>query len=219
MATQVKAKPVLDAAVRAGIPETAPGLKANARIPLGTASVHPIDMADAYATFAAGGQQAPWYVVTEVRGDNDGLLYQAKPSAERVFDPDVMADLTYALGQVVNGAGRHRLGGPGAGPPGGRQDRHRGAAAGHDDLGVVRRLHARSWPRRWPSTRATAPRTSTASAGCRRSSAGRYPAQIWTDFMTGALKGEPVERFPARAGVGTPVNPTPTPTPTPTPHR
>ena len=44
---------MVQAAVDAGIPEDTPGLEANAVSTLGTASVRNIDMANAYATFAA----------------------------------------------------------------------------------------------------------------------------------------------------------------------
>ena len=52
------ARKVVDAAVDAGIPADTPGLEANAVITLGTASVRNIDMATAYATFAAKGKAA-----------------------------------------------------------------------------------------------------------------------------------------------------------------
>ncbi|MBA2768142.1 MAG: penicillin-binding protein, partial [Sporichthyaceae bacterium] len=94
---------VLEAAVAAGIPEDTPGLEPNAVIPLGTASVRNIDMASAYATFAAQGETAPWYVVQEVRGANGGTRYQADPDPSRAFDEDVVADVSYALQQVVQG--------------------------------------------------------------------------------------------------------------------
>ena len=60
-----------------------------------------IDMANAYATFAAQGERAEWHVVAEVKGANGGTRYKADTSTEQAFDEDVMADLSYALQQVV----------------------------------------------------------------------------------------------------------------------
>ena len=74
------ARKVVDAAVDAGIPEDTPGLEANAVNTLGTASVRNIDMANAYATFAAQGEAATWYTVQEVKGANGGTRYEAQPA-------------------------------------------------------------------------------------------------------------------------------------------
>ena len=166
---EIGAGKVVEAAVDAGIPDDTPGLTANAVITLGTASVRNIDMANAYATFAAQGEAAPWYTVQEVKGANGGTRYQAKPKTTRAFDEDVMADLSYALQQVVRERHRHR--GAGARPAGGGQDRHRRAATGHHDVRVVRRLHAAAvGGGRLLQGHRHGP-TSTASAACRRSSA------------------------------------------------
>ncbi len=61
-----------DAAIAAGIPKNTPDLGSNLVNVLGTASVHPIDLATAYATFAAQGVHRPWHVInsiTAVEGD------------------------------------------------------------------------------------------------------------------------------------------------------
>ena len=94
---------------------------------LGAASPHVIDVAAAYATFAAQGvYAAPWYI-TEVDGANGGVLYQATPPTPNiVFTKDVMADLTFALQQVVNNGtatyGTAGLGRPAAGKTGTTND-------------------------------------------------------------------------------------------------
>jgi membrane peptidoglycan carboxypeptidase len=53
--------------------------------------------AAAYATFAANGIYATPFIIKEVLGYNKGVLYEGKIQAQQVFQPDVMADLTYAL--------------------------------------------------------------------------------------------------------------------------
>ena len=204
---------VLDAAVAAGIPEDTPGLEPNAVIPLGTASVRNIDMATAYATFAAQGEAAPWYVVQEVKGANGGTRYENKPEPTRVFGKDVMADTTYALEQVVKS---------GTGAEAGALDR---PAAGKTGTAALR-----------PDTTTSAwfvgftPQLSAAVSfykgtgkadldgvgGLSTFFGGEYPARIWTAFMQGAMQGMEVEDFPEPEFVGETVNPPPPPTPTPT---
>lgn len=214
--TAAKPSVVLDAAVRAGIPKDAPGLKPNVRIPLGTASVHPLDMADAYATFAAQGVHADWYTVREVRNGSGGLLYETKPQTKQVFDKPVMADLTYALTRVVDdpyGTARKAVSSlqrPAAGKT--------GTAALRNDTttsswfaGYVPQLAATVAFYRGDGTKDL-----DGVGGLSTFFGGSYPAQIWASFMKQALAGSPVQQFPPRADVGQPVNPTPSAPPTPT---
>ena len=83
------------------------------------------------------------------RVDSDGeVLYDHSVSDKQAIDgdqaPDIAADVSYAMQQVVqNGTGTAALGGR---PPRRRQDRHRHQRRRPGRLGVVRRLHARSCP-------------------------------------------------------------------------
>ena len=61
---------VIDTAVGMGIPRNAPGLDPNLSIVLGSATVSPIDMANAYGTIADGGLAKKWYVVDKKRGES-----------------------------------------------------------------------------------------------------------------------------------------------------
>lgn len=204
---------VLDAAVAAGIPEDTPGLEANAVIPLGTASVRNIDMATAYATFAAQGEAAPWYVVQEVKGANGGTRYENQPKPTRVFGKDVMADATYALEQVVQsgtGAEARALDRPAAGKT--------GTAALRPDtttsawfVGFTPQLSAAV-----SFYKGTGKADLDGVGGLSTFFGGEYPARIWTAFMQGAMQGMEVEDFPEPEFVGETVNPPPPPTPTPT---
>ena len=91
---------VIDAARRAGIPD-AVEMVPTPSVVLGVASPHVLDVANAYATFAAQGVYAKPYLVVEVGNRNGGVLYKANPQGQEVFSKDVMADLTYALASVV----------------------------------------------------------------------------------------------------------------------
>jgi membrane peptidoglycan carboxypeptidase len=203
---------VVDAAVDAGIPEDTPGLEANAVNTLGTASVRNIDMANAYATFAAGGVRAQWHVVEEVKGSNGGVRYRAPDETDRAFPKDVVADVDYALQQVVrNGTGTEAraLGRPAAGKT--------GTAALRPDtttsawfVGFTPQLSAAV-----DFYKGTGRADLDGVGGLSTFFGGAYPARIWTAFMTAALKTTKVEEFPPPAYVGEAVNPEPTFTPTP----
>ena len=66
---------VVDVARRAGIPESVEMI-ASPSVSLGAASPHVIDLANAYATFAAQGVYAKPFIINEVQGPNKGILYQ-----------------------------------------------------------------------------------------------------------------------------------------------
>ena len=208
---EIGPRQVLEAAVDAGIPEDTPGLEPNAVIPLGTASVHNIDMANAYATFAAQGEATPWHVLDEVKGANGGTRYKSDARPDRVFDKDVMADVSYALQQVVkNGTGTEAqsLGRPAAGKT--------GTAALRPDtttsawfVGYTPQISAAV-----SFYKGTGRADLDGVGGLSTFFGGEYPARIWTAFMTGAMQGMAVEEFPEPAYVGETLNPPP-PSPTP----
>ncbi|SDU33112.1 transglycosylase domain-containing protein [Jiangella alkaliphila] len=187
-------------------------MRQNPRVTIGIGHVRPIDMAEAYATLAAGGRHADWYTVRSVTEPGGNVPYSVEPAPESVLDPGVVADTTFALSQVVqNGSGQEaqNLNRPAAGKTG-----------THEDLtawfsGYVPQLAASV-----AIFRGDGETAGTVSldgvGGYDTTTGGRFPARIWTAFMAGALDGMEIEEFPEPAEVGEPVNPTPTPTPTPT---
>jgi membrane peptidoglycan carboxypeptidase len=185
---------VVDAARRAGIPETV-AMMPTPSVALGPASPHVIDVANSYATFAAQGIKSKPFLVTSVIGSNKGVLYEGKPQTEEVFSKEVMADLTYALKGVVNGgtgAAALALGRPAAGKTGTSQS------------------NASAWfsaytPQLAASVaffRDDATQSLNGIGGLNSVTGGTFPARIWTAFMKGALKDEPVMEFPAPSNIG-----------------
>jgi len=185
---------VVDVARRAGIPDSV-AMMPTPSVVLGVASPHVIDVANAYATFAAQGIKAKPYLVFRVTGPNKGVLYEGKAEIQEVFSKDVMADLTYALRGVVNGgSGRAALAlrRPVAGKTGTSQ------------------ANASAWfsaytPQLAASValfRDSASESLNGIGGLTSVTGGTFPARIWTAFMKGALKGQPVMEFPAPANVG-----------------
>jgi len=185
---------VVDVARRAGIPDTVAMMPTPSFV-LGTSSPHVIDVANAYATFAAQGVRSKPYLVSQVIGSNKGVLFEATPSTEEVFSKDVMADLTYALkGTITGGTGAAALalGRPAAGKTGTSQS------------------NASAWfsaytPQIAASVsffRDNATQSLNGIGGMTSVTGGSFPARIWTQFMKGALKGEPVMSFPAPSNIG-----------------
>jgi membrane peptidoglycan carboxypeptidase len=185
---------VVDVARRAGIPENV-ALMPTPSVSLGVASPHVIDVANSYATFAANGIYSKPYMVAQVIGPNKGVLYEGKAQTQEVFSKEVMADLTYALKSVVNGgtgAAALGLGRPAAGKTGTSQS------------------NASAWfsaytPQLAASValfRDSASESLNGIGGLNSVTGGTFPAKIWTAFMKGALKDQPIMEFPAPANIG-----------------
>ncbi len=185
---------VVDAARRAGIPETV-AMIATPSVTLGVASPRVIDVANSYATFAAQGVYSKPYMVAQVTGPNKDLLYQGKPQTQEVFSKEVMADLTYALKSVVNGgtgSAALGLGRPAAGKTGTSQSNASAWFAGYTpQLSATVALF-----------RDSASESLNGIGGLTSVTGGSFPARIWTAFMKGALRNEPVMSFPAPSNIG-----------------
>jgi membrane peptidoglycan carboxypeptidase len=162
---------------------------------LGVASPHVIDVANSYATFAAQGIYSKPFIVSEVTGPNKGVLYQAQPQTQEVFSKDVMADLTYALKGVVNGgtgSAALALGRPAAGKTGTSESNASAWFSGYTpQLAASVALF-----------RDSASESLNGIGGLNSVTGGTFPTKIWTAFMKGALKDQPVMDFPAPANIG-----------------
>ena len=185
---------VVDAARRAGIPESVEMI-ATPSVVLGVASPRVIDVTNAYATFAAQGVYAKPFLVTSVTGPNKGVLYEATPQTQQVFAPEIMADLTYSLKSVVNGgtgSAALALGRPAAGKTGTSQSNASAWFSGYTPQLAASVAFFRD----------SASESLNGIGGLTSVTGGTFPARIWTQFMRGALRGEPVMTFPAPANVG-----------------
>jgi membrane peptidoglycan carboxypeptidase len=196
---------VADAAVRAGIPSDTPGMdldNLDLTFVLGTASPSGLDLANAYATFAANGRRSTTSVIREVIGPNGGLLFQLDARPASAFDPDVASTVTYALARVVtdgtafvaNGLGR-----PAAAKTGTTDDNKSAWFAGYTPQLATAVLMAKEGPDGIPVSL-------SGTGGLSTVTGGSFPGAIWTAFMTAALDGLPVEQFPPPPpGVDQPV--------------
>ena len=186
---------VADAAVRAGVPADTPGMAPddlNLTFVLGTASPSGLDMANAYATFAARGALAETSVVKRVVGPNDGLLFDLQPRTQASFDSAVADTVTFALNRVITdgtGSTALALGRPAAGKTGTTDDNKSAWFVGYTPQLATAVLMAKEDADGMPVSMA-------GTGGLTTVTGGSFPAAIWTAFMTGALEGQPVEELP-----------------------
>jgi len=218
---QVGPDRVVDAARRAGIPDSVQ-IQPLPSVVLGVASPTALDMAGAYATFAAQGRQTTPTSIREVTTASGGALYRLQSKPRQAFASDVVADVSYALQQVVtSGSGfeARRLGRPSAGKTG-TTNSNRSAWY----VGYTPQLATAVVLFRPDENGSLQPMNGV--GGRRTVTGGSFPAQIWTAYSQAALEGTDVERFPPPAYIGgrptpspspTTSSPSPSATPTPTP--
>ena len=212
LGTKIGAESVVDVARRAGIPESVQVLPTPSVV-LGVSSPRVIDVANSFATFAAGGIYAKPYLVKKIFDGDGKLIYEAKKESKRVFSEDVSADLSYALSGVVrNGTASSVLASfprPIAGKTGTSQDNASAWFTGYSpDLSTSVAFF-----------RDTPEKRLTGIGGLNSITGGTFPARIWNAYMKRALAEYPISYFPRPAFVGGTRSiyidvPKPTPTPT-----
>jgi membrane peptidoglycan carboxypeptidase len=205
-----------------GMPSSTRDLEPDALITLGKARISAINMANTYATIANGGQRADVHVIDKVTLSDGTVKYQYKPHTTQAVDPDVDADVSYAMQQVVQhgtGTNAQAVGRPAAGKTG----------TATNSLDQV----SSSW------FVGFTPQMSTAVMYVRgdgdnqldgwlppyNGAAGYfgagYPTATWAAIMKRDLLGQPIEKFPPPANVPakqTDHAPAPTFTPPPPTH-
>ena len=85
---------LIDMAHRAGITSD---LSPYPIIVLGTENVTPLEMTDAYCTFASGGLHRDYVIITRIEDKNGNILYETKDEPTRVIDEKVAAAVTEVL--------------------------------------------------------------------------------------------------------------------------
>lgn len=201
----------VDTAIQAGIPADTVDLTPVLTNVLGTASVHTVDIARAYTTFATNGQTRPTHIVASVTKKVDGedaTVYTADTAGTQAFTPENTAELTYALTQVVqkgSGETASSLDVPIAGKTGSTNDNKAAWFAGYTPQFVTVVSMFQVGPNGEQES-------ITPFGGYREITGATAPADLWTDYMGKLLSGRPVVEFPER-----PAPPTPTFTPAPTP--
>ncbi len=198
MADDMGPQKVMDMAIDLGIPKNAPGLEPNIGISLGSATISPIDMANAYAAIANGGMAHKWYLVAKVTRGSDGkVLFEHETKLRRALDEDIDRDVSYAMQQVVQvGTGRNAsaLGRPAAGKTG-TATNSKGEVSSSWFVGYTPQVATAVMYVRGQGNEGLDGGYLPSYYG------GTYPAQTWAAIMRGILEGMPVESFPEPAWV------------------
>jgi 1A family penicillin-binding protein len=158
-------------------------LQAVTSLSLGAVGVTPLEMAGAYATFASNGWHSDPTIIVRVTDSRGNVLLDNTPKPKLVLDPWATASLSSVLQGVINGGtGKAaQLGRPAAGKTG-TTDSERNVWF----VGYVPQLATAVWVGD-DANRALG----------KGITGGGYVAPIWRNFMSQALKNEPVEYFPA----------------------
>lgn len=203
----------VDVAVRAGLPEDTPGLEPFPSNVLGPASPTPLELTQAYATFAAHGVRREPHIVAFVRNPSGDVLYTGDFPGERVFDEQVIADATYAMTQVVeSGTGEtaSAIGRPAAGKTGSSQENRSAWFCGFiPQIATCVAMYQVGEDGGEESL--------TPFGGVNPIAGGTYPTTVWTRYMIPATQDLEVLGFPWRSRPTFTPEPTPTFTPEPTP--
>ena len=193
---------------------------------LGSTPVHPLDMAAAYATFAAQGVHHDAHIVSRVLNPDESVHFETDGNPERRFEEDVMADATYAMTQVVEeGSGKpyiKPLGVPVAGKTGTSTSNLSAWFVGYTPTIAtsVALSQVGEDGKSWETIKAFGP--SPYGGELIEVTGSSVPARLWAEYMGPVLQMDQFAKerdFPPRANVGDKptVRPTQTPTPTPTP--
>ena len=151
---------------------------------LGTSLVEPIEMAQAYAAFADGGQKVTAYGVERIRGANGQVLYQKRlPAPQQVVYAPALDELLGMMRTVLTeGTGRR------AAIPGYDIAGKTGTTSDYKDAwfdGFTGGLTTVVWMGR------------DNNQPMRKITGGVAPAELWHDYMRVALKKLPSAQIPA----------------------
>jgi membrane peptidoglycan carboxypeptidase len=189
---------VEQAAIRAGVPETTPGLLPVLSTIIGTSSPRPIDIANGYATFAARGQVSDNSAIKEVRNSANSVLWSFTPNPQQVFSTEIADELTFGLQRVVTkgtGATALGVGRPVAGKTGTSDDNLSAWFVGYTPQIATAVMMVREDE----SGTAISLRGTGGLANVTGSS---FPARIFTQYMREAHTKLPVIEFPKRTKIG-----------------
>jgi 1A family penicillin-binding protein len=174
---------VVDMAHRLGVTAA---LAPNLSLPLGTSEIRPIDMASAYATFAAEGLYRQPYFVEEIRDRHGKVIYRHEDQPRRAISTEVAREVIDVMkGTITSGTGtaaRFANRRPAAGKT--------GTTADYGDawfVGYTRQLSTAVWMGSPLGNTIT-----MKNVGGRRVTGGSYPARIWQAFMGPAHAGLPI---------------------------
>ncbi|HEV2811563.1 MAG TPA: penicillin-binding transpeptidase domain-containing protein, partial [Acidimicrobiales bacterium] len=189
---------VVETAVRLGITTplaSAPSGEPDLSLPLGTREVLPMDMAGAYAAFAADGMHHQPYLVEQVVNQQGDILMAGATEGTQAISAATAHQVTGVLEGVVSGGTATRARFADRRPAAGKT----GTTSEYSDawfVGYVPQLATAVW---MGSPEGNLEMT---DVGGIRVTGGSYPARIWQAFMGPALEGQEAIGFPEPPGAG-----------------
>ncbi|GAB1336632.1 hypothetical protein ACE1SV_32220 [Streptomyces sp. E-15] len=205
---------VRDVAESTGILKQSMAPDLNPSFAIGTSTPSAIRMADAYATFAASGEQVEPYSVTgvKVNGSDAPSFVKPKPAPKEALDPNIANNITDVLENVIqNGTAKNAkaLGRTAAGKTG-TTDENKSAWF----VGYTQHLSTSvAMFRENPKDHKLLSMNGTANTDSIHG--GDIPTLVWTEYMKAALQGENDPGFPKATEIGTIKDEVGAPTPTP----
>ncbi|MEU5139901.1 transglycosylase domain-containing protein [Streptomyces sp. NPDC021139] len=208
---------VKESAVDAGLLEDSLAGSGYPSFSIGVSDPSAIRMAGAYATFADSGKQREPFSVTKVT-NKDGTLYTHKVEEKQAFTAKVADNVTDVLKTVVEkGTGTN------AQLPGREVAGKTGTTDGNKSawfVGYTPQMSTAISMYRYPDDETIKDRTFLemfGTGGEKKIHGASFPSTIWQDYMSDAVKGMKVEKFPKPEPIGEVINDAPSPTPTPSP--
>lgn len=199
MAEQLDLCDVADTATKAGFVPTAASRNGEIDIVpafvLGTNESSPLDMANSYATFAAGGVYCEPIAITKVTDRNGNKIDVPEANCRQTLDSATSNGVTHALKSVISrggGAASAALAGgrPAAGKTG-TTDNHTNAWF----VGYTPQISTAIWMGYPDSNKVYMRNISINGRFYPVVYGSTFAAPMWKKFMDSALEGEPVEQF------------------------
>ncbi len=187
-----------------------------ASIGIGQYEMRPIDQAHGFATLATGVEHEPYFVARVTDSEGAVLLDYNGDAGDRVFEDDVVNDVTYAMTDVAAYSRRSLDGGREVASKTGTQ----GQGEDNSDawmVGFTPSISTAVWMGN------DSPAQPIEDVNGRIIYGSGLPGAIWQEFMDTVLDGTPEEDLPDRAlirgdtGNGVPAPQTETPTQAPSP--
>lgn len=164
-------------------------------LPLGTKEVTPLEMASAYSSIPNGGNYQPWHVIESIQDRNGRVIYQHRPTPQRVYSQQTACLATQILEEnVKSGTGRNAnlAKQPAAGKTGTTND-------GADTwfIGYTPFLTTAVWVGDVSPGPDGQPRRNPVSTIAGRANfGGEFPAELWGNFNERYHSNLPVQAFP-----------------------
>ena len=187
-------------------------------ISIGQYPVRPLDQAQGFATFAAGGMYTPLHIVSRVTDDSGAEMYRFSTAPQRKFDENIATAVTQSMTDVAASSGLSLSDArPVATKTGTAQYQDTGHNSAAWTVGYTPQVVTAVW---FGNKKQPAPIFGNYSGGKRGYDVyGRQePGAIWQLYMGAYLNGKPVEQFPALPAPPPPP-PTTTTAPPPVPEK